>query len=930
MNNRILLGCVCAFAGLSVSATTWHWSPTVKDGSNNYQWNNAANWLSADDGTTRGYPHYGDTALIGEKSTAQSYNVCNNDVNCALQEVRFTQGATMNQGNVVLLAGGKGLQYLATAGYTGNWMGAYLVGVGEVPFNVTNNVDFALQMRFLKKTNAQNPVANPILVKEGRGRFICFNQGQSQEYDIPLALIRQGVLNFTNYRQLIGCSFAFDGNDGSQRLELCYTSGYKNDINLQSGALFETNGVANTTHGVMCDYDKQIVFTGTPPMNPMVFSGTWYRGAGFKWNPGADSYVFVCSNAVSATTGRVDVAKGVVKLVTGASFTALGSLSVSAGAEFRVESASGSGFSAKTLTLGGDTAKVYAEEGVTLAFASGTLGGAPLKQGTYTADGADGTRTAAWLTGGGAVTVQTGPSDTAAWVGGGAGDTSLYTAANWAEGLPDFVRGELFATFATSGTSALLPVTNVPPLFAGFALQNGFTFEAAAGALPAKLGASGMTLADAASATVYTMGWPLELLAGQTWSVGAKNTLNLTAPLSGTGALTIGNGGTVNLGTTTDYAAALTLAGGAAKGTYNITGLNALGAGATPVAYASDRVTFTFTACTNERPLAGAYLLADDGITYTYPAGTTAEFRGKVSANGNMTLSAGAGATAVYRGGLELAGGGGCSLYLNGTGRIEIRENPINMTGGGNIFIYSGNNPTLDLYVSGCRISNTFWTEWRGGTVNAYVNNAWLSNTRLVLASPATVDLHGTTQTLLALAGSGTVKSDAPAQWRLSLTGNFNNDWSGNGRTNATVFAGNVSLYKTGEYPFAVDVTSTSTGTVQVAGGNLMFCANGAWPNCTNVTVSGGSLTLKNANAFGDLSRGEREKPKALWNVSSGSTVNLNYTGRIHCTAIWVDGATTDGGTYGAVGSGADHEYAFFTGSGLLYVARKGTAIFVR
>ena len=199
-----------------------------------------------------------------------------------------------------------------------------------------------------------------------------------------------------------------------------------------------------------------------------------------------------------------------------------------------------------------------------------------------------------------------------------------------------------------------------------------------------------------------------------------------------------------------------------------------------------------------------------------------------------------------------------------------------------------------------------------------------------MLASPATVDLHGTTQTLVAFTGSGTVKSDQPAQWRLSLTSNSNNDYGGNGRTNTTVFAGSVSLYKTGEYPFAVDVTSTSTGAVQVAQGDLMFCANGSWPNCTNVVVSGGSLTLKNANAFGDQSRGAREMPKARWNISSGSTVSLGYTGRIKCTEIFMDGAKAGSGTYGAVGSGANHEHACFTGSGLLYVMQKGTAITVR
>ena len=214
--------------------------------------------------------------------------------------------------------------------------------------------------------------------------------------------------------------------------------------------------------------------------------------------------------------------------------------------------------------------------------------------------------------------------------------------------------------------------------------------------------------------------------------------------------------------------------------------------------------------------------------------------------------------------------------------------------------------------------------------MNAYVNAAWQSGTRLVLTSPATVDLHGTTQTLIAFAGAGTVKSDAPAQWRLPLTSNVNNDYGGNGRTNATVFAGNVSLYKTGEYPFAVNAASLSTGTVQVAQGDLMFCVNGSWPNCTNVVVSGGSLTLKNANAFGDQERGVREQPKAHWRISGGATVNLDYTGRITCVEIFVDGAKAYGGTYGAVGSGADHEYACLTGSGLLYVIQKGTAITVR
>ena len=131
MKKRVLFACACMFAGSSGYATTWHWKPTLKDAGGKYQWNSVSNWVDDADGVTRGYPHNGDTAILGEKSTDMSYNVCNSDVNGSLQEVRFAKGVCMNQGNVVLLAGGKGIQYLDTAGFTGNWMGAYLVEIGR-------------------------------------------------------------------------------------------------------------------------------------------------------------------------------------------------------------------------------------------------------------------------------------------------------------------------------------------------------------------------------------------------------------------------------------------------------------------------------------------------------------------------------------------------------------------------------------------------------------------------------------------------------------------------------------------------------------------------------------------------------------------------------------------------------------------------------
>ena len=84
-----------------------------------------------------------------------------------------------------------------------------------------------------------------------------------------------------------------------------------------------------------------------------------------------------------------------------------------------------------------------------------------------------------------------------------------------------------------------------------------------------------------------------------------------------------------------------------------------------------------------------------------------------------------------------------------------------------------------------------------------------------------------------------------------------------------------------------------------------------------------------NANAFGDNDRAQGEKPKVMVNVTTGAALNLDYAGRIDCAEFRLDGEKVFG-TFGAVGSGANHEYEWITGTGILRALPVGTTITFR
>ena len=71
-------------------------------------------------------------------------------------------------------------------------------------------------------------------------------------------------------------------------------------------------------------------------------------------------------------------------------------------------------------------------------------------------------------------------------------------------------------------------------------------------------------------------------------------------------------------------------------------------------------------------------------------------------------------------------------------------------------------------------------------------------------------------------------------------------------------------------------------------------------------------------------------QPKVVLNVAaSNAALNLDYSGRIDCAEIHVDGEKSFG-TFGAAGSGAENERSWITGTGFIRALPSGTSIIFR
>jgi len=909
---------VCAFA---VHAETWYWYGGTKH-SSQPTWggdvNKAANWTNETHTLSSGggIPARGDSIVFDG----------------GVNKMTSNNGTSTNPwGDILVTSNSKDFMQVFFCQVTGSKLtaeknvfgtsGYYLYGDGEGEIVSPNSKNLTFQKPFLAKQG------KPTLVKNGTWKLTCYYQGGSRDYTIPYTRIKQGTINITSTKENTGLIFYFDGDDATQCFEYT-TDGHADDLKLKDSAFIETNGVANSGHSISAPYGAQLVLSGTPPVNPMVFSGVFKTKSGLTWSPANADATFVCSNGVSTATGRLVVNNGTVRLVSGASFTDLSEVKITPGGTLEVADVPSAAFKAAALTLESASARIKVGAGVTLTFTAGAIDGMAMSPGTYAQEPGSEERSAPWLEGAGKVCIETGPGNVGMWSGEG---PSAYVtdSANWLGNVtPDLDAGDLLANFTPGGNGPKIG-SSTTAKFAGLVLDNNlgkssFSFTADPGGA-AEIGQSGITGGKSYVPMTWSLGWPLTLTADQVWTVGANETLSVSGGLKGSAALTFANDGMVVFDSVSTHSGTLNLV----KGKYRVAATDGLGSART-LEFPHLDVNLAFAGKISiANAFSGTSFVNSDSAqanAFEFETGADVTFKKELKVSSNGTLRFGDGARATFEGGLKatISAVYGSYYICGQRGEIVMTNSPMWIAR--QLYVSATKGITLDLWSANNRVSGDLWSEFRNGSkIRAHVTKAFDPMSRLVLYDSSTVELCGGSHELRAVAsGSATteIKALEPATLTVSpVEMNDDSNFGGTNRVVKTVFGGALSLVKGGTQPLTLGSESSSTGSIAVNSGELRMTETGAWPNCESVTISGGSLKLSNAQAFAT---------NAVWSVAAAATVNLVVEGTNACDKLYLAGTRQSYGVYGAIGSGATHEVEWITGSGCLKVAEHGMHVILR
>ena len=704
----VFLSAVCALCAgeFGVHAATRWWNPTVKASNGRYNWNVNENWL--DDGGAPGQPQTGDTVVMTNDTSV--WLIAGTQLHAFILRPK-TGGQGLSGTSPTFAEGSDGIR-LETAQTVSYWL-ALTVNC-DVPVYVCEGGTLSFTENY-----------------RGSGRFIKRGPGiwrigtkTTEDFTWHGTVVEDGTLWMGD------ADMKLDNHDfvlaGPARVLLTGASQTLRNVDFH-----ETDAVRPGTHYIDASEACQLIFTGTPARQTTTFTGRLDRKAGITWSPDSADYSFVFSKATSGTEGTLAVTEGTVRLADGATFVQLGALDVAANGTFAVDAGSGMGFRAGTMTLASG-ATLALGDGVKILAASATYAGNALADGTYTS--ADGVG----VTGNGILVVRASPpaASSAVWTGGGE-TASATDPANWgAETLPALDDGSLTATFAGGGSTALLGAG--PHLdFAGWNLSGGFTFAAAEGAGYVELEAGGITAADAAAPTPYTLGWPLVLHGAQTWTLGQNNTLHIHAPLVGAGGLTVNGKGCVNFSTPSSYAGDVLLT----NGTFYVTATNAVGGPGGTLQFTPGFGTLHFGGkMALDRPYT-AVIDADDDYKPTYiDADASVDFNQKVYfQNRQRSINVGDRAVVRFHGGFTTDR----CFRFNGNGTVVVDTVPLHM---GDRMYVSG--PTIELNVANNRI-NGWVGDWSSGKIKTGVPYALRhevptgSAYQRILLRGATIDLCG-------------------------------------------------------------------------------------------------------------------------------------------------------------------------------------------
>ena len=603
------------------------------------------------------------------------------------------------------------------------------------------------------------------------------------------------------------------------------------------------------------------------------------------FNPVESTTWFKVTNAVSTTTGDIVVSNGTFEVAGTASFKNVGTIEVADGASFVLSSTASLPLGEEKVVL-----RLAPTASVTLP-ASGSLRVASLYVGGVRQDG--GSYTHATLPqladNGASVGVKDFEREPVActWDGGAGEDTSISADANWEGDVsPDLVNGTAAATFATAGESA--EVGSVVSLYS-MAFDGASTNFSLTGVGRIKLYGGSLSVAANHKSTVAV---PVEIRKDHTLTMASGSTMEWASSiasvegagyriskLGGSGGLVFNNAQVgcdflIERGATT-----FSVAGG---GETVFTGAFTLSGNETFKPKLSDSSTLVF----------------ENG--FTWGANWIEVQNGSASNPGTWIFR-----NKPMKSGISATTGNLYPFFLAAyqTVRFEAQDNQCEL-------VMKGTAPKV---ICGCDY--------------AFSNYVTKVDCRNYANTQSVIDLNGFDQEFATLAiskrsdvnQSVEIRSGAPA--RLSIKQETDHV------DENVAFIGQIDLEKRGAASLTFSRSYAATGTIEVVEGVLAFDANGAAPNVTNVTVTGGTFSLGRSGIL----------PKtAVVNLSddAAAVVNLGAGVRQRCGTLFVGGQKLEPGTYGSAMSGAQHAgdpvAAHFTGNGILSVGGGGLTLIFR
>ena len=887
-------------------------------------WNDAANW----DGTHKPGSGY---RLVFQNSTACNLTNDMGDVTVGGLYMNGTANLTIGGTGKITVVSQGDFQHTATANTYFDAPVHFVKTTATYLLRVGGNADYGVYFRggltsdntIYPSGSGQLHIQNIAIPLSQQGTRISF-YAQSGAPHIWFDVGGNNV-NVTGYWSAHFHFNAVDAIKGFLSVGHKSTSGDTYDLcGHDQGTFTKFTSVAKTlaTAPEITSVDKaKLILQGSGQGNPVV-SARFTGKAGLEWTPD-DAGTLTFTNITQTTQGELAATHGTIRLIRNATFTNLAKLTVGSMGVFQVDAGGGSNFHAAELeiaeggvlrlaagvTLSVDRVKVIASDSSFVYLDFGE---------TYTADAFAAVAGFDGIEGEGVVVVAAGAVEptTATWDAGGGADTSISLPANW-EGdvLPDLSLGGLTAVFGT-GSEVMIDRT---VKLAGISVTSAgnLTFKKTQGK-SIKLMSGGLSVAAGASARSVTFEAPVMVNASQTWVVSnAADSVVVTGRLMGASANTLSftGGGKLYLSGTNDYAGELVF-----------------------------MPTTASTLYLNNADMAGPIHIGNK--TATSAIGNTVAISGDTVLRGYVNMRDSV--KWVNGGGvLTFAGGGLRQLneYFRGSGHIVVTNAAL---GHLNLKTLWCDAPvTVELYAmhamntilyNGARVYGRVTQALRGDGSLQMGLSAFDQDRRGWLYMDA--DQHCKDFiTYPARDGSGAQEVYSASNAVLQITPTANHSCY-------ATFGGGASLRHNGAFTTTLLKASSSTGTVTVLKGTLVFgmartetflsstdnknyefvFEGGSWEQMRSMTVGGGTesavVKLEHSLALG------KETEVCL---EQNGKLCLDAKVAARAGTLWIRGQKMPSGIYGSSTSVAPLKNdTYFEGTGILCVGLHGMMIIIK